>query len=337
MKAPPIHSGRPASRASARLLLEVRAPACRPRRRAWPRPSCCSRPRRSRARRTLGQRDGLAAPAHRLGPVAIEHAQVGLDAVREARAGPGGSARSTAMARRLAASASGVAAAPGRGRQRSPRGSRLRAARSPRVVVDLDRLAPGAGRLVEAVHQHALVRVGLQEPRALGRRRGGGEAQGAGVLVGGLAMRAERGGAGGGGGRMGQDRGGVAGALGVVGEARQVGSSPRAAWRARAAPARGARAGGAARSPPGPPAAPARGGRRAARPGRGASRGRRIPRRRPPRRPPARPAATAPPGRRRARPRPARRGRRARGGRRGPAPRRARWAGCRPRGRRGPR
>ena len=91
-----------------------------------------------------------------------------------------------------------------------------------------------------------VVGVGLEQAGPLGGRRRGGEAQRAGVLRGGLAVRAERGGAGRGRGRVGQDGGRVAGRRRRGGRGGPGRARPRAARPARAAPARGARGGAAA-------------------------------------------------------------------------------------------
>ena len=130
------------------------------------------------------------------------------------------------MARRLASSASVLR--PARTRADASTARLLPSCgRSPASRWSSSRLAPGPDRLVEAVHEHPFVRIGVEEPGPLGGRRGGGEAEGAGVLVRGLPMGPQRGGPRRGGGRVGQDGGGIAGALRMIGEPGQVGRARR--------------------------------------------------------------------------------------------------------------
>jgi hypothetical protein len=116
-----------------------------------------------------GQRDGPAAPANRLGAVAIQHAQVRLDPI---------GARQRVAARqgfqdfdRAPARVFGLRVVPGADqRDREPRQPLALPLGVADLAVEIHRLAPGPDRLVDLIHDRGLVGVGVQQPGPLRRR-----------------------------------------------------------------------------------------------------------------------------------------------------------------------
>ena len=211
------------------------------------------------------------APAHALGVVAAQHAQVALDRVRERELAAGRQLLED-LDRLAARLLGGVVQAERDRRRRQPR----QVLAEPEPVVERscerDRLLSRLERLGVAARQRRLASRSPRGATSRSRSVGGVVAQRAGVLLGRLAVRTDRRGARARPRREAQDGLGVPGRVGVMGEALR--SCASAGWACECARtrSRSARSAGRVSARARSPGAPARAGTRAERPTGSASR-----------------------------------------------------------------